>query len=326
MHRPSESTIIEWKSVPVNCFIPPARFPSIRGHQPRLHQRRSGLSGLHVPVFSLSLQSDFGDGQTYKRMSWLEHALELEFTSFTIGTDSSPQGKQWETELGHIFAEFRRWRSDILILCHVGRCTHADPLSGFGSRKHILSSLEGFLCRTGLEYVDVLCAHRYDAATPPEETAGALATAVNQGKALYAGLSDYAPSSAHHLVTLLKEIGAAPVLCQATYSLGNRWVEHGLLDILSEHGLGCIATSPLSRISEVGPDGGARVALSRLAKARGQSIYQLALSWVLRDLRVTSVVTTPATATQLDAIHAVASSEVTPEELNFLDACFPPPT
>ncbi|MEU7183683.1 MULTISPECIES: aldo/keto reductase [Streptomyces] len=309
--------------------MPPPHFASAA--DTALPHRRSGRSGLHLPLLTLGLRPspDFP--------SLLRHALQSGITAFDATPRHTSYGSPTEGEIGRALGVWRAERPDLVISARIGLATGPGPLDGFGSRKHILSTLDRVLRRIGLDHLDILYAHRYDPTTPLEETMGALASAVHQGKALYTGISGYAPAPAGQAAGLLRGLGAPAVACQASYSLLNRWVEEGLLDILDEHGIGCIACAPfhhgdLPRLAPLWPSPldarsprGHGDELSDLAAARGQSIAQLALSWTLRDPRITSaLLTTSCPAHLLESSHATRNLTFTPAELIALDACCPP--
>jgi L-glyceraldehyde 3-phosphate reductase len=220
------------------------------------------------------------------------------------------------------------------------------PYGDRGSRKYLLASLDQSLSRLGLDYVDVFYSHRPDPATPLEETMGALHTVVQQGKALYVGISSYGPERTRQAAAILRDLGTPLLIHQPSYSMVNRWVEHGLLDVLSELGVGCIAFGALSqglltnKYLDGVPEGsraargstlsrgllteqrlGAVQELNRLAGKRGQSLAQMALSWVLRDPRVTSAVVGASSVQQLeDNVAAIHQTEFTADELDAVDA------
>jgi L-glyceraldehyde 3-phosphate reductase len=219
------------------------------------------------------------------------------------------------------------------------------PYGEWGSRKYLLASLDQSLDRMGVDYVDVFYSHRFDPQTPLEETMGALDTAVRSGRALYAGISSYSPQRTREAVAILRSMGTPLLIHQPSYSMLNRWVERGLLDVLGEEGVGCIAFSPLAQgmLTDRYLDGipeGSRAAqgksldpslltdealahvrrLNEIAGRRGQSLAQLALSWVLRDERVTSVLVGASSVTQLEAnVAAVSAPPLTDSELAEID-------
>ncbi len=296
--------------------------------------RRSGRSGLHLPSLSISLTDripGYGDGLS--RVRWLEHAMSWGAIHFDISTPYGADMPSIHTELGVL----RRQHHELLISTRVGFATHCfRPPEGFASRKCILSALEMTLRHTGLDCVDILFAHRHDPATPLEETMGALASAVQQGKAVYVGLSGYAPAPARRALALLRDLGVAAVACQAPYSLVNRWPEDGLFDVLRTAGAGLIACAPLahgtlsgyrtalSPASEVSDT--AYVSLSQIAASRGQTLPQLALSWVLRDSNIASALVSVSRLPHLNAdCQAAGATNFAPEELDLLDVLCPAP-
>jgi L-glyceraldehyde 3-phosphate reductase len=219
------------------------------------------------------------------------------------------------------------------------------PYGDLGSRKYLLASLDQSLTRLGLDYVDIFYSHRYDPDTPIEETMGALDSAVRAGKALYAGISNYGPAQTRDAVAVLRQLGTPLLIHQPSYSMVNRWVEDGLLDVLDEHGVGCIAYSPLAQglltdryLHGVPADSRARTsrfldeadltdetmakvrALSAIAQRRGQSLAQLALAWALRDPRMTSVVIGASSVAQLENnVGALHRLDLDDEELAEID-------
>ena len=219
------------------------------------------------------------------------------------------------------------------------------PYGEGGSRKYLLASLDQSLRRMGLDYVDIFYSHRHDPETPLEETMGALDTAVRQGKALYAGISSYRPDATREAVSVLRRLGTPPLIHQPSYSMLDRWIEHGLLDVLGDEGVGCIVFSPLAQgvLTDRYLDGvpsGSRAsrngtltermldthtlrivsALDRIAQRRGQSLAQMALAWTLRDARVTSTIVGASSVAQLDQnLDALRSPGFSPEELEEID-------
>ena len=261
------------------------------------------------------------------------------------GTGGSPYGSA-ETNFGQILrTDLRPYRDELIISTKAGYDMWPGPYGEWGSRKYMLASLDQSLARIGLDYVDIFYSHRFDPETPLEETMGALHTAVTSGKALYAGISSYSAERTAEAASILRAMGTPLLIHQPSYSMVNRWIERGLLDTLGFEGIGCIAFSPLaqglltsrylggipagSRASRGGSlsrdqiseeNLGHARAVNEMAKGRGQSLAQLALSWVLRDHRVTSALIGASSVAQLDEnLDAAGQSAFTPEELAAID-------
>ena len=295
----------------------------------RMSYRRCGRSGLKLPLLSLGLWHNFGDTTpipTQREM--LRTAFDLGITHFDLANNYGPPYGTAETNFGRLLREdFKPHRDELIVSTKAGWDMWPGPYGqGGGSRKYVLASLDQSLQRMGLDYVDIFYSHRYDSDTPLDETAGALASAVRQGKALYVGLSSYSPGKTAEMARLLRELGVPCLIHQPSYNLLNRWIEHGLLDTLQAEGIGCIAFTPLAQGLLTGkyldgvpqdarinrPGGGslrrehlsaenlARVrALDGIAKARGQTLAQMALAWVLRDPRVTTALIGASSAAQV---------------------------
>jgi L-glyceraldehyde 3-phosphate reductase len=290
--------------------------------------RRCGRSGLELPPISLGLWQKFGATRPLEdARTILRRAFDLGITHFDLANNYGPPYGAAETTLGQLLAsDFRPYRDELIISTKAGWGMWPGPYGDRGSRKYLLSSLDQSLRRLGLEYVDIFYSHRADPDTPLEETLGALDTAVRQGKALYAGISSYSAERTAKAAAILRELGTPLLVHQPAYSLLNRWVEDGLLDVLEKQGVGCIAFSPLaqgmlserylegippqSRASEDDsfPQGFLSAAnldrvrgLADLAQARGQTLPQMAIAWVLRDERVTSALVGVSSVAQLEA-------------------------
>src|SRR4051812_9818833 len=279
--------------------------------------RRTGRSGLKLPAISLGLWHNFGDDRTLdSQRAILRRAFDLGVTHFDLANNYGPPYGAAEANFGTLFAQdFRPYRDELVISTKAGYDMWPGPYGEWGSRKYLLASLDQSLGRMGLDYVDIFYSHRFDPDTPLEETMGALATAVQQGKALYVGVSSYSAGKTREAAAILKSLGVPALIHQPSYSLLNRWIEQDLLDALSDTGMGCIAFSALAqglltdkyldgvpadaRINR--PGGGsfkpehlsaqnlAHVrALNDMARARGQTLAQMATAWVLRDGRVTT--------------------------------------
>jgi L-glyceraldehyde 3-phosphate reductase len=313
----------------------------------RLPYRRCGRSGLLLPEVSLGLWQNFGDGKPVEEQrAILRRAFDLGVTHFDLANNYGPPYGSAEINFGRIMREdLRPYRDELIISTKAGYDMWPGPYGDHGSRKYLLASLDQSLSRLGLEYVDIFYSHRFDPDTPLEETMGALATAVQSGRALYAGISSYSAERTLEAADLLRRMGTPLLIHQPSYSMLNRWIEGGLLDVLEREGAGCIAFSPLaqgvltgkylngvpagSRASldgslspdQLAPQILAHVrALNELAAARGQSLAQLALSWALRDPRVTSVLIGASSVAQLEEnLAAVEHTEFTDDELAAID-------
>jgi L-glyceraldehyde 3-phosphate reductase len=309
--------------------------------------RRTGRSGLKLPAISLGLWQNFGGTVPVEtQRAILRRAFDLGVTHFDLANNYGPPYGSAETNFGRIFGEdFSAHRDETVISTKAGYDMWPGPYGNFGSRKYLLSSLDQSLNRMGLDYVDIFYSHRADPDTPLEETMGALHTAVTSGRALYAGISSYSPERTRQAAAILADLGTPLLIHQPSYSMFNRWVEDGLLDTLDNLGVGCIAFSPLaqglltdrylngvpegSRASQAGSMSRDMVndatvgrirALTEIADARGQSLAQLALSWVLRRQTVTSALVGASSVTQLETnIAAIDSLVFTAEEVTAID-------
>ncbi|MFE6692263.1 aldo/keto reductase [Streptomyces sp. NPDC057743] len=263
----------------------------------------------------------------------MDTALALGLTAFDLTPYSTVAGSYGDL-VGQAVAAAQHARWDVVVSVRIGRATGPGPRTGYGSRKYLLSTLDALLHRTGLGHVDLLFAHGYDPHTPLEETTAALADAVQQGKALYPGLSGYAPAPLTRAANLLRERGTPAVACQLPYSLLNRWAEDATIDTLTRHDIGAIACAPLSHgdLAHTTPPHFPPTApvqpcpLRTLAAARGQTPAQLALSWTLHTPAIASALITTTQATHLaENSRASHHTTFTPTELATLDACHPPP-
>jgi L-glyceraldehyde 3-phosphate reductase len=313
-----------------------------------MEYRRTGRSGLKLPAVSLGLWHNFGDDRTLdSQRAILRRAFDLGVTHFDLANNYGPPYGAAEANFGTLFAQdFRPYRDELVISTKAGYDMWPGPYGEWGSRKYLLASLDQSLSRMGLDYVDIFYSHRFDPETPLEETMGALATAVQQGKALYVGISSYGPDRTREAARILRELGVPALIHQPSYSMINRWIEdEGLLDVLEEEGMGCIGFVPLaqglltdrylggipegSRAAQgkslnpelVNDETIARLrALNDIAASRGQSLAQLALSWVLRDPRVTSALIGASSVAQLEAnVAAVGAAPLTEQELAAID-------
>jgi L-glyceraldehyde 3-phosphate reductase len=312
--------------------------------------RRSGSSGLKLPAVTLGLWHNFGDTtplQTQRDM--LRTAFDAGITHFDLANNYGPPFGSAESNFGqHLRRDFKPYRDELVISSKAGYDMWPGPYGqGGGSRKYVLASLDQSLQRMGLDYVDIFYSHRFDPDTPLEETMGALASAVQQGKALYVGVSSYSAAKTREAAALLQGMGIKALIHQPSYSLLNRWVEEDLLDALGNLGMGCIAFSPLAQglltdkyLSGIPADarinrpGGGSLrpehlsnqnlqhvrALNEMAATRGQSLAQMAIAWVLRDARVTSALigaSRPAQITEL--VGALKNLQFSSDELIAID-------
>ncbi|MFJ2110454.1 MULTISPECIES: L-glyceraldehyde 3-phosphate reductase [unclassified Streptomyces] len=314
-----------------------------------MEYRRSGRSGLKLPAISLGLWHNFGDDRTLgSQRAILRRAFDLGVTHFDLANNYGPPAGSAELNFGKIFAQdFSAYRDELIISTKAGYFMHPGPYGEWGSRKYLLSSLDASLSRMGLDHVDIFYSHRFDPHTPLEETMGALASAVQRGKALYAGVSSYNAEQTAEASRLLREMGVPALIHQPSYSMINRWTEDdGLLDTLETAGMGCISFVPLaqglltdkylkgipegSRATQgksLNPDLLSDEVVRRLtglngiAERRGQSLAQLALTWVLRDPRMTSALIGASSVKQLEEnVAALAGPELTAEELTEIDS------
>ncbi|WP_372348823.1 L-glyceraldehyde 3-phosphate reductase [Streptomyces sp. KL116D] len=314
-----------------------------------MEYRRTGRSGLKLPAISLGLWHNFGDDRTLdSQRAILRRAFDLGVTHFDLANNYGPPAGSAELNFGKMFAQdFAPYRDELVISTKAGYLMHPGPYGEWGSRKYLLSSLDASLDRMGLDYVDIFYSHRFDPDTPLEETMGALASAVQQGKALYVGVSSYTSEQTAEAARLLKEMGVPALIHQPSYSMINRWTEDdGLLDTLETAGMGCISFVPLAQGLLTGkylkgiPEGSRATqgksldpdllsdevlrrlnGLNDIAKGRGQSLAQLALSWVLRDERMTSALIGASSVRQLEEnVAALAGPKLTDEELTEIDS------
>jgi L-glyceraldehyde 3-phosphate reductase len=315
-----------------------------------MQYRFCGKSGLKLPALSLGLWHNFGDTTPIStQREILRTAFDLGITHFDLANNYGPPYGSAETNFGRIFKDdFRPYRDELLISSKAGWDMWPGPYGqGGGSRKYVLASLDQSLQRMGLDYVDIFYSHRFDVETPLEETAGALATAVQQGKALYVGISSYSPAKTREMAKLLAEHKVPLLIHQPSYNLLNRWIEHGLLDTLEEIGAGSIAFTPLAQglltnkylngvpaDARVNRPGGGSLKdehlsagnieqvkkLNEIAQRRGQSLAQMAIAWTLRGGRVTSALIGASRAEQVrENVAALKNLEFSPEELAEID-------
>src|ERR1700677_1673472 len=299
----------------------------------KMPYRRSGRSGLLLPEVSLGPWQTFGDGSPLElQRAILRRAFDLGVTHFALANNYGRPYGSAEINFGRLLREdFRPYRDELVISTKAGYDMWPGPYGQWGSRKYLLASLDQSLARMGLEYVDIFYSHRFDPDTPLEETMGALDTAVRSGKALYAGISSYSPERTRDAFDILKSLGTPLLIHQPSDSMLNRGVEGGLRAMLGELGVGCIAFSPLAQgvLTTKYLDGvpaGSRAsrngslsqdqlteqtlahvrALNSIAAERGQSLAQMAISWTLRDPRVTSALVGASSVAQLEENLAAA--------------------
>ena len=326
---------------PLQRYIPSEdRYDSVQ-------YRRTGRSGLMLPPISLGLWQNFGDSHPIEQSrAILRRAFDAGVTHFDLANNYGRPYGSAETNFGRLMREdFSNLRDELVISTKAGWDMWPGPYGEFGSRKYLLASLDQSLKRMGLDYVDIFYSHRADPDTPLEETMGALDTAVRQGKALYVGISSYGPELTREAVRILRGLGTPLLIHQPSYSLLNRWIEDGLLDVLDQEGVGCITFSPLAQgllstkylngipensraRSGIAFDEGllteenlARVrALNEIAAGRGQSLAQMAIAWTLRDPRVTSTLIGVSSLEQLeDNLGALDRLDFSPDELAEID-------
>ncbi|MGY5029868.1 L-glyceraldehyde 3-phosphate reductase [Streptomyces sp. 900116325] len=313
-----------------------------------MEYRRTGRSGLKLPAVSLGLWHNFGDDRTLdSQRAILRRAFDLGVTHFDLANNYGPPPGSAELNFGKLFRQdFAPYRDELVISTKAGYDMHPGPYGEWGSRKYLLSSLDASLKRMGLDYVDIFYSHRFDPDTPLEETMGALASAVQQGKALYVGVSSYNSEQTAEAARLLKGMGVPALIHQPSYSMINRWTEDdGLLDTLEAAGMGCISFVPLAQGLLTGkylhdiPEGSRATqgkslspdllsdevvrrlnGLNDIAQRRGQSLAQLALNWVLRDSRMTSALIGASSVQQLEEnVAALAGPALSAEELKEID-------
>ena len=309
--------------------------------------RRTGRSGLLLPAISLGLWQNFGGDRPFEEQRTIIHrAFDLGVTHFDLANNYGPPYGSAEENFGRVLGgDLRPYRDELVISTKAGYDMWPGPYGEWGSRKYLLASLDQSLARMGLDYVDIFYSHRSDPDTPLEETLGALASAVDQGKALYVGISSYSPERTQDAVRILRGLGTPLLIHQPSYSMLNRWIEQGLLDVLGREGVGCIVFSPLaqglltdrylngipegSRASRDGSLQGSMLsaenlakvrALNEIAQRRGQTLAQMALAWTLRDPRVTSTLIGASSVAQLeDNIAALENLSFSAEELDEID-------
>jgi L-glyceraldehyde 3-phosphate reductase len=317
------------------------------GRYDAMPYRRVGRSGLRLPAVSLGLWQNFGtDRPLETQREIIRRAFDLGVTHFDLANNYGPPYGSAEENFGRILAtDLRGYRDELVVSTKAGWDMWPGPYGEWGSRKYLLASLDQSLRRMGLEYVDIFYSHRFDPDTPLEETLGALDAAVRQGKALYVGISSYSAERTADAARILRELGTPLLIHQPSYSLLNRWIEDGLLEVLGAEGVGGIVFSPLAqgvltdRYLHGIPDGSRASrpgslsadmlsdenlekvrALNRIAERRGQSLAQMAIAWTLRDPRVTSALVGASSLAQLEAnLAAVENLALGEDELAEID-------
>jgi L-glyceraldehyde 3-phosphate reductase len=310
---------------------------------------RCGRSGLKLPAISLGLWHNFGGVDTIENQrAMLRQAFDLGITHFDLANNYGPPPGSAEENLGRLLrSDFAGLRDELVISTKAGYLMWPGPYGEWGSRKYLLASLDQSLRRMGLDYVDIFYSHRPDPNTPLEETMAALSQAVRQGKALYAGVSSYSADQTRRASQLLREAGTPCLIHQPNYSMFNRWLEDGLIDVLGEEGIGCIAFCPLAqglltsrylggipddsraakphgflKANQITPKRLDQVRrLNDLAQSRGQTLAQMALLWVLRDARVTSALIGASRPAQIEEnVKALSAPRLTDAEIAAIEA------
>jgi L-glyceraldehyde 3-phosphate reductase len=313
-----------------------------------MEYRRCGKSGIKLPLLSLGLWHNFGDvdvSENYRKIMHL--AFDSGITHFDLANNYGPPYGTAESNFGRILKkDFLPYRDELIISTKAGYDMWPGPYGDFGSKKYLVASLDQSLKRMGLDYVDIFYHHRPDPETPLEETMGALDLTVRQGKALYVGISNYAAPEAEKAIQILKDLGTPCLIHQPKYSMLERWVEGGLLDLLENEGVGCIPFSPLAQgmltskyLKDIPKDSRAAKstghlqesqiteaalkqvrALNDLAAERNQSLAQMALAWLLKDRRVTSVLVGASKPEQLaESLKCMDNLAFSPEELSKIE-------
>jgi L-glyceraldehyde 3-phosphate reductase len=315
-----------------------------------MQYRRCGKSGIKLPALSLGLWHNFGGIDNYENArNMIRLAFDKGVTHFDLANNYGPPAGSAEETFGSVFKkDLQSYRDEMLITTKAGFYMWQGPYGEWGSKKYLVSSLDQSLKRMNLDYVDVFYHHRPDPNTPLEETMAALDLIVRQGKALYVGISNYSASETEKAVKMLKELGTPCLVHQAKYSMFDRWVEGGLLDVLEQNGAGCVAFSPLAQgllsdkyLKGIPSDSRAAsgrgngalesdriteeklsqiVKLNELAQQRGQNLAQMALSWILKDPRITSVILGVSKPQQLtDSLKCLHNTKFTEEELQLIN-------
>ena len=310
---------------------------------------RTGNSGLKLPAISLGWWYNFGGRDLLENgRAIARRAFDLGVTHFDLANNYGPPPGSAEETFGLFYRQdFQPYRDELVISTKAGYDMWAGPYGEWGSRKYMLASLDQSLRRMGLDYVDIFYSHRFDPETPLEETMGALASAVHQGKALYVGISSYNPDQTRRAAEILREMGTPCLIHQPSYNMFDRWIEESLLDVLLEEGIGCIVFSPLAQGQLTdrylqGIPTGARATktervwltpddvkanlpkvqkLNEIAQARGQSMAQMAIAWTLRKPAITSSLIGASSVKQLeDNLAALNNLNFSEDELNQIES------
>jgi L-glyceraldehyde 3-phosphate reductase len=314
----------------------------------KMKYNRCGQSGLKLPAVSLGLWHNFGDVDDFETgRSIVRRAFDLGITHFDLANNYGPPPGSAENNFGKILKQdLKPYRDEMIISTKAGYLMWPGPYGEWGSRKYLLASLDQSLKRLGLDYVDIFYSHRFDPNTPLDETLSALDSAVKQGKAIYAGISNYRPQQTEEAAKILRRFGTPCLIHQPKYSMFERWVEDGELDVLEKEGIGCICFSPLAQglltdkyLKGIPKDSRAAKpwgflkreqitetvlkkisALNELAKQRGQTLAQMSLAWVLRDKRVTTVLIGASKVKQLEQnVAALDNLSFADEELDKIE-------
>jgi L-glyceraldehyde 3-phosphate reductase len=343
-------TAIPQRFLPTTAPFLPTTYTALTTRYDTMPYRRAGRSGLLLPSISLGLWQNFGDADPIANsQTVLRRSFDLGITHFDLANNYGPPQGAAERTFGLVYnADFRVYRDEMIISTKAGYDMWPGPYGEWGSRKYLVASLDQSLKRMGLDYVDIYYSHRPDPETPLEETMGALDHIVRSGKALYVGISNYSPEQTRESSRILRALGTPCLLHQPRYNMFDRRIEAGLLDVLKEEGIGCVVYSPLaqgllteryldgipvdSRAGKAGrflkPENvheevvaRARL-LAELARKRGQSLAQLAVTWILRQPQITSVLVGASRPTQVEELHAALSfPALTDTELAEIEKC-----
>lgn len=315
----------------------------------KMEYRRCGKSGILLPEISLGLWHNFGGVDTYENFRPILHdAFDAGITHFDLANNYGPPPGSAEENFGRILKQdFSSYRDQLIISTKAGYLMWEGPYGEWGSKKYLVASLDQSLKRMGLEYVDIFYSHRPDPNTPLEETMRTLDLVVRQGKALYVGISNYSAEQAEKAIQILNDLGTPCLIHQPKYSMFERWVENGLLDVLEKDGVGCIPFSPLAQglltnkylngipedsrahkstgflqENQVTPEAVAKAQkLNEIAQQRGQTLAQMAIAWLLKDRRITSVLIGVSKRQQLkDCLQALDNKAFSQEELNKIES------
>jgi len=326
-----------------------ANYEAAENRYEAIPYRRSGKSGIRLPLVSLGLWHNFGGVDTYENgRAMVRRAFDLGITHFDLANNYGPPAGSAEENFGRMLAtDLKPYRDELIISTKAGYWMWNGPYGEWGSRKYLIASLDQSLKRMGLDYVDIFYSHRPDPDTPFEETMGALDYAVRSGRALYVGLSNYSAEQTREAAAILKSLGTPCLIHQPRYNMFDRWVENGLLDVLDEQGIGAIPFSPLAQglltnryLNGIPQDSRAAdehspflnadkveqsIAkvrrLNEIAQARGQKLSQMALNWLLRVPTVSSVLIGASKVSQIeDAVTGVSNVDFSAEELSAIES------